>query len=47
MMKKDWRIVPMAALVMAFAGGCAGADQSMLGTFLCDLLTNALAAILF
>lgn len=47
MMKRDRRTVWVAGLMTALAGGCTGADQSVLGTFVCDLMASALAAFLF
>ena len=48
MMKRGPRIVRLASLAAVLAvGGCTGAEQNDLGTFVCDFLRSALAAYLF
>ncbi len=46
MMERDRRIVWLAGLVAALAGGCTGVEEDVLGTFVCDFLRSALAAYL-
>ncbi len=48
MMKRDRGIVWLASLAAALAtGGCTGAEEDVLGTFVCDFLRSSLAAFLF
>lgn len=48
MIKRERRIIWLAGLTSALAMcGCTGAEEDVLGTFVCDFLRNGLAAFLF
>lgn len=44
MMNRDRRIVWWTGSAPALAGGCTGADENVLGTFICDSRRSAVAA---